>query len=220
VKQLDEIEVRVLGSLIEKQLATPEYYPLTMNALVRACNQLSNREPVVNYDERTVTQAIESLREKSLVYIFYGSDSRVPKYKQMFAEQLHLSQPEVAIICVLMLKGTQTVGELRAATNRLYEFADLNEVEATLEKLLVQDDPALVVRLPRRAGQKEARYAHLLSGEVRIEETEKVSPAERALSSSSNRDERIAALEAEVEALKGQLEELRRKFEEFSRQFE
>ncbi|MGA9996679.1 MAG: YceH family protein, partial [Pyrinomonadaceae bacterium] len=116
---LDDIEIRIVGSLIEKQLATPDYYPLTMNALIHACNQISNRDPVVSYDEAAVTQAIDSLRQKNIVYIFYGSDSRVPKYKQMFAELFHLSPQETALMCVLMLRGPQTVGELRGRTARL-----------------------------------------------------------------------------------------------------
>src|SRR5256714_12762678 len=166
---LNDVEVRVVGSLAEKQVTTPDYYPLTLNALVHACNQISNREPVVNYDERTVADAVESLRAKNLVYIFYGAESRVPKYKHMMREVFALSPQELAAVCVLMLRGPQTVGEIRGRTGRLYEFADLSEVEATLEGLARRDEP-LVAKLPRQAGRKEARYAQLLSGRPEVEE--------------------------------------------------
>jgi len=132
---LNEAEVRVLGALIEKQVTTPEYYPLTLNALVNACNQLSNREPVVHYDESTVSRALESLREKNLAYVFYGSESRVPKYKHVARENLHLDDKQLAALCVLMLRGYQTVGEIKGRTGRLYPFEDLNEVEAALDDL-------------------------------------------------------------------------------------
>src|ERR671912_1254989 len=166
---LDEVEVRVLGALVEKQLATPDYYPLTLNALVNACNQISNRDPVVSYDERTVERAVDSLRGKNLAYVFYGSESRVPKYKHVMTEIFRLPAPELAAMCVLMLRGPQTVGEVRGRTGRLYEFADLREAEETLDGLARRDDP-LVAKLPRQAGRKEARYAQLLSGQPAVEE--------------------------------------------------
>src|ERR1051325_683850 len=126
---LNETEVRVLGSLVEKQVTTPDYYPLTLNALVHACNQISNRDPVVQYEERQVAEAVDSLRLKNLVYIFYGAESRVPKYKHMMREVFELSPPELAALCVLMLRGPQTVGEVRGRTGRLHEFSDLREGE-------------------------------------------------------------------------------------------
>src|ERR1044071_7902951 len=129
---LNAVEARVIGSLVEKQVTTPDYYPLTLNALVNACNQISNRDPVVKYDERTVEDAIDTLRTKNLVYIFYGAESRVPKYKHMMREVYTLSPQELAALCVLMLRGPQTVGEVRGRTGRLYEFADLREGEETL----------------------------------------------------------------------------------------
>src|SRR5215213_4653651 len=168
-KVLNEVEVRVLGSLVEKQLTTPEYYPLTLNALTNACNQKSNRDPVVSFNEPTVTQAIESLREKNLVYVFYGSTSRVPKYKHMMPEVLRLDEREVALLCVLMLRGPQTLGELKERAGRLAEFTALGEVEETLSSMSVKDSEPLVVKLPRQPGQKEARYAHLLSGDVSVD---------------------------------------------------
>lgn len=222
---LNEVEVRVVGSLIEKQVTTPEYYPLTLNALVNACNQLSNREPVVSYDEKTVARALESLREKNLAYVFYGSDSRVPKYKHVMPEIFHLTPPELAVMCVLMLRGPQTTGEIRGRTGRLYEFADLPEVEATLEKLMAHEDPALVARLPRMAGQKEARYAQLLAGEVAFVaaaavEHPRAPRAEAAVLEVRAENEKISGLEAEVETLRREVAYLREQFESFKKQFE
>lgn len=222
---LNEVEVRVVGSLIEKQVTTPEYYPLTLNALVNACNQLSNREPVVSYDEKTVARALESLREKNLAYVFYGSDSRVPKYKHVMTEIFHLTPPELAAMCVLMLRGPQTTGEIRGRTGRLYEFADLPEVEATLEKLMAHDDPALVARLPRMSGQKEARYTHLLAGDVAFAgaaavEHPRAPRAEAAVLEVRAGNENISRLEAEVETLRREVAYLREQFESFKKQFE
>ncbi len=216
---LSEAEVRVLGSLAEKQVTTPDYYPLTLNALVNACNQISNRDPVVRYDERQVSEAVDTLRLKNLVYIFYGAESRVPKYKHMMREVLGLSPPELAALCVLMLRGAQTVGEVRGRTGRMYEFADLREAEATLEGLAQRDEP-LVTKLPRQAGRKEARYAHLLSGLPVGEEEAEGLAAAAAPRTRAGESERVARLEAEVERLSGELAEMRRQFEEFRKQFE
>ena len=214
---LDEVEVRVLGALVEKQLATPDYYPLTLNALVNACNQISNRDPVVAYDERTVERAADSLRGKNLAYVFYGSESRVPKYKHVMTEIYRLSPPELAAMCVLMLRGPQTVGEVRGRTGRLHNFADLGEVEATLDGLAKREEP-LVMKLPRQAGRKEARYAHLLGGVPTFEE-EAEEPRGGAREARPG-GERVARLEAEVEALRGEVAELRQRFDEFKKQFE
>ncbi|HEX8650081.1 MAG TPA: YceH family protein [Pyrinomonadaceae bacterium] len=218
---LNETEVRVIGSLIEKQVTTPEYYPLTLKALTNACNQTSNREPVVSLDEKQVARALESLREKNLAYVFYGSDSRVPKYKQMMSDIYHLTPPERAVMCVLMLRGAQTVGELRGRTSRLYEFADLAEVEATLEALIARDDPPLVARLTRQAGQKEARFAHLLSGEVTLPEPPQSAPrTDPVMREVQAENERVARLEAQVESLRHQVAELRQQLDDFRKQFE
>src|SRR5260370_41719732 len=165
---LSDIELRVLGSLIEKQITTPEYYPLTLNALTLACNQKNNRNPVSSLTDIEVEQALDSLREKNLAYVFYGSTSRVPKYKHV-ADNLHLSPVELSVLCVLMLSGAQTVGEIRGRAYRLYESSGLEEIEQALHSLATRDEP-LVVKLPRLAGQKEARFAHLLAGEVQSEE--------------------------------------------------
>lgn len=218
---LNETEVRVVGALVEKQLTTPEYYPLTLNALVNACNQISNREPVVAFDEKTVARAIESLREKNLVYVFYGSDSRVPKYKHIMTEIFKLTPPELALMCVLMLRGAQTIGELRGRTNRMYEFRDLAEVETTLEALTTREEQPLVARLPRQPGQKDSRYAQLLAGEVAVEEQPARAPrAEPVVMEVRAENEKISRLEAEVETLRREVAVLRQQFEEFRKQFE
>ena len=217
---LDEVEVRVLGALVEKQLATPDYYPLTLNALVNACNQISNRDPVVAYDERTVERAVDSLRGKNLAYVFYGSESRVPKFKHVMTEIFRLSPPELAAVCVLMLRGPQTVGEVRGRTGRLHNFADLGEVEATLDGLAKREEP-LVTKLPRQAGRKEARYAQLLGGMPAVEEeAEEQRGGARESRAGGGGGDRVARLEAEVEALRGEMAELRQRFDEFKKQFE
>jgi uncharacterized protein YceH (UPF0502 family) len=219
-KILNEVEVRVLGALVEKQVTTPEYYPLTLNALTLACNQKNNRNPVVSLGEETVSEALETLREKNLVYVFYGSTSRVPKYKHMMPEVFHLNQQELALMCLLMLRGAQTVGELRGRTDRLYDFANLEEVEETLNSLMTKEAEALVVKLPRQSGQKEVRYAHLLSGEVSIEdEAAGQEPATEA-ARSHVRIDRQSKLEQEVELLRAQVEALRQEFEQFKKQFD
>ena len=150
---LTDIETRVLGSLIEKQVTTPEYYPLTLNALTLACNQKNNRHPVTSYSENQVAAALESLREKNLTYVFYGSTSRVPKYKHVMPEVMHLNHAETALMCVLMLRGAQTLGELRGSASRLHEFSSLEEVEETLNGLISREPESLVARLPRQPGQ-------------------------------------------------------------------
>lgn len=203
--QLDPVEARVLGSLMEKEVATPEYYPLSLNALVNACNQKSNREPVVSFDEGTVEAALESLRAKGLALRSTGRDSRVPKHGQRFTETHNLGRREAAVICVLLLRGPQTPGELRGRTERLYTFDDLEAVEGTLHRLA---EIEFVRQLPRQPGYKEQRWAHLLSGDVEMAEVA-AAPVERG---PSDRD-RIAKLE-------GELAELRREFEDFRRRFE
>src|SRR6478672_183776 len=165
---LNETEARIVGALVEKQLTTPEYYPLTMNALIAACNQKNNRDPVTSLDEATIADTLERLRDRNIVYVFYGSNSRVPKYKHMLPSIYELEPPEVAVICVMLLRGPQTLGELRTRTERLYAFADLGELQETLDGLMRRDDP-LVIKFERLAGHKEARFGHLLSGPVDVE---------------------------------------------------
>jgi len=215
---LTPVEVRVLGSLIEKELTTPEYYPLTLNALVNACNQISNRDPVVSFDEKTVARGLEGLREKKLAWMVTGV-GRVPKYEHRFTDALQLAAQEVAVICVLMLRGPQTVGEIRGRTARLYEFKELEEVELTLQALLAAQPP-LVMKLPRQPGTKESRYAHLLAGEVHIEEREVETRVEPAIREVRQENERLAMLEGEVAHLRSDLAELKQQFLEFKRQFE
>jgi uncharacterized protein YceH (UPF0502 family) len=212
---INEAEARVLGSLVEKQLTTPEYYPLTLNALTAACNQKSNRDPVVSYDETTITGAVDSLRDKNLVYLYYGSNSRAVKYKHMLPSVYDLDEAGVAIIAVLLLRGHQTLGELRERTGRLHEFSGLGEVQQTLDELGRRDEP-LVVKLERQPGQKEARYAHLLSGEV----DQHAAVRENPVAAPGAKNDRIETLEVEVERLRGEFASLRETFEEFRKQFE
>jgi uncharacterized protein len=215
---LNSVEVRVLGSLIEKEITTPEYYPLTLNALVNACNQISNRDPVASFDEKTVARALESLREKKLAWMVTGV-GRVPKYEHRFAEAFQLAAQEIAVLCVLMLRGPQTVGEIRGRTGRLYEFKELEEVDLTLQALMAAQPP-FVMRLPRQPGTKEARYAHLLAGEVHVEERQPTSRIEPATVEVRQENERLAALEAELVQVRADLTELQQQFLEFKRQFE
>lgn len=204
--QLDPVEARVLGSLMEKEVATPEYYPLSLNALVNACNQKSNREPVVSYDDDTVEDALERLRSKGLALRSTGRDSRVPKHAQRFTEAYNLGRREAALMCVLLLRGPQTPGELRGRAERLYTFDDLEAVESTLNKLA---EIGFVKQLPRQPGFKEQRWAHLLSGDVEVSESAPPPVIERG---PGDRD-RIAKLESD-------LADLRREFEDFKRRFE
>src|SRR5216117_2648947 len=168
---LSDVEIRVLGSLVEKEITTPDYYPLSLNALVAACNQSSNRNPVTNFDEDTVARAADTLREKKLVHLVDRGESRVTKYRHVLYEAMNMGRPVIAVMCVLMLRGPQTVGEIRTRSNRLYDFSSLEQVEATLNALMSAESP-LVLRLPRQSGQKEVRYAHLLSGEMALTEPE------------------------------------------------
>ena len=214
---LSEIEVRVLGALVEKQVTTPEYYPLTLNALTLACNQKNNRFPVTKYSENEVAVALETLREKNLTYVFHGSTSRVPKYKHVMPEVLHLNPPETALLCVLMLRGPQTTGELRGNASRLYEFSGLDEVDATISGLLSHEPDPLVIRLARQPGQKESRMAHLLAGPPSEESFE----AQPQRSSSRQTDrERIESLEHTVATLREEMQALKLQLEEFEKQFE
>jgi uncharacterized protein len=198
---LDSVEVRVLGSLIEKEATTPEYYPLSLNALVAACNQKSSREPVVAYDEDTVRHVIEALRAKQLLYIIEGG--RVSKYRQRISETLNLGRRELAVLCVLMLRGAQTLGEITDRSERLFSFADLGEAEGVLDRLAEWPGGALAVKLPRQAGQKDARYAHLLEGQPPAV-VETVAPPSRL----SQLEEEVQQLRTDVAALKSRVEEL------------
>jgi uncharacterized protein len=214
---LNEIEVRVLGSLVEKQLTTPEYYPLTLNALTAACNQKSNRDPVMSLGETEIQAAIDRMRDMNLVYLFYGSGSRTVKYKHMLPSVYELDPAGTAVMTVLMLRGPQTIGEIRDRTGRLFEFRDLNEVQAALDELSKRDEP-LLVKLERQPGQKEARYAHFLSGEIDVSKLPVA--AERQSGGGSGSNERMEKLEGEVERLSSELTEFKAMFEEFRKQFD
>lgn len=217
---LNEIEARVMGSLVEKKLTTPDYYPLTLNALTNACNQTSNRDPVVSFDEQTVMRALDALREKKLAYVFHGAESRVPKYGHLFPEAFDLTPPEVAVLCVLLLRGAQTPGEIRGRTGRLHEFASSSEVETTLHDLSLKEPQPLVLKLPRQTGSRESRYAHLLSGEIEIQESEAAPRPASTASKAHGGNERLAQLEEEVKSLRQELTELREQWLAFKRQFE
>lgn len=200
---LSATEVRVLGALIEKEITTPDYYPLSLNALVAACNQTSNRHPVMHFAEGDVGAAADTLREKGLVHLVDRGESRVTKYRHVLYEAMDMGRPAIAALCVMMLRGPQTVGEIRTRTNRLYDFASLEDVETTLNSLMSGQLP-LVVRLPRQTGQKEVRYTHLLSGSVAHNEVETEPEPEV---------DRIGKLEKEVEDLKRQFDQFRKQFE-------
>jgi uncharacterized protein YceH (UPF0502 family) len=210
---LNDIEVRVLGSLLEKSMTTPDYYPLSLNALTNACNQKSNREPVVSYDETTVVRALDSLREKQLVVL--SASSRVPKYAEVFVEIRKLVKREASLLMALLLRGPQTMGELRSRTERIYRFEKLSEVEATLNEL---SESGYVKRLPRMAGRKEPRYTHLFAGDVEIE-TDAPAPEPAAIIVRAE-NERIAALEEETHRLRQQFDKLQSAFEAFRKEFE
>jgi uncharacterized protein YceH (UPF0502 family) len=214
---LSEIETRIIGSLIEKELTTPDYYPLSLNALTTACNQTSNRDPIAHYAEDAIAHAIEPLRRRSLVRVVQQSGSRVFKYKHLINETLGLVSRQTAVLCVMMLRGPQTLGELKTRTARMAEFDSLDDVETAVEQLINREPEPLAARLTRRPGQKEDRYAHLLAGEVTYEVPDHPSPAR---SPDEGRPDRIAALEQTVEALRKEVTELRGQLEAFRKQFE
>jgi len=207
-------EIRIIGSLIEKELTTPEYYPLTLNALKNACNQKSNRNPVVSFDEDLIEPVLNKLRDKSLVRRVTGTDIRVPKYKQGFTEELNLQPDETAVICELMLRGPQTPGELKGRASRMFNFESLSQVDEVLKRLMNREQP-MVIKLPRQTGMKESRYAHLLSGQPEIINKE-VQESEIAAAE----EERMAKLEEQVLILRNEFDELKNQFEQFRAQLE
>ncbi len=237
VKILSEIETRVLGSLVEKELTTPDYYPLSLNALVNACNQKSNRDPAMNLNEDAVRQALRSLEKEGLAGPADGMDNRVTKFEHRFQEAFNFDRREIAILCELLIRGPQTPGELRSRAERMYQFDDLGQVQSTLQRL-VQREPPLVKMLPRQPGTKEARYAQLLSGDVRIDVQPQVRndsqndlkmptpqvTRERAATHSATpvqiNDERIARLENELSALQNEVADLKQQLAAFRKQFE
>jgi uncharacterized protein len=215
---LDAIAVRILGSLMEKQVTTPDNYPLTINALVNACNQTSSRDPILAVDEASVSDGLKDLAGRGLVREVYRSDSRAKRYRHLMEESLSLHPAELAVMCVLMLRGAQTAGEIRSRTSRLFEFGDLAHVDVTLQALMTLATP-LVAEAPRQPGQKETRYVHLLSGEPPpVSESQDVK-AETDTSRPADLS-RLEALEQTVESLQSEMSELRTRFEEFRQQFQ
>jgi len=212
---LNATELRVLGSLIEKELTTPEYYPLSLNALVNACNQKSNRDPVLSLDESEVTRALDSLRFKQFALVS-GMGGRVAKYRHALVEKFRFSPAELALLCELMVRGPQTVGELRTRAERMHAFADLSEVETVLEDLM-ERTPPVVTRLPRQPGRKEPRYCQLFAGEPDLTE---IAAPETARTGGSAENEKIARLERELSELRQEVSALRQTVAEFKKSFE
>lgn len=213
---LNEFELRVLGALVEKKITTPDYYPLSLNALVNACNQKSSRDPVVAYDDQIVQRALVSLRDKKLAYVFSGSDARVPKYGHLFPEAFDLDEAETAVMCVLILRGPQTPGELRSRTASLHNFESLGDVEATILNLMSESrGRTLVARLPRQERTKESRYIHLLAGLPDMEAYAVAAPPVREAEPAQKSN-----LEHEIGELRKELDELKAQFAEFRKQFE
>lgn len=211
---LDPEEARVLGALIEKDMSTPEYYPLSLNALTNACNQKNNRDPVTAYEQAAVSEAVDRLRHKGLAVVITGGDNRVPKYAHRIGEKLNLGNRELAVIAVLLLRGPQTPGELRSRTQSLHSFDDLDTVIALLDQLAQLDPEPLVKQLPRQPGSREVRYMHLLSGDAPVE------AAPGAAAPPPPAQDRLSRLEAEVESLRREVGELVQELARFRSQFE
>jgi uncharacterized protein YceH (UPF0502 family) len=214
---LNAVEARVLGSLIEKDITTPDYYPLSLNALVNACNQKNNREPVMNFDEEAVRQALTTLQEKRLAGPTSSADSRVTKYDHRSQEVFNFTRAETAVYCVLLLRGPQTPGELRGRGERMHRFEHLDEVQSTLQRLM-QREPPLATVLSRQPGTKESRYAHLLCGDV--EDSVVARAPSPASSSGTSAAERVERLENEVANLRQEIAGLKDQFASFRKQFE
>jgi uncharacterized protein len=222
---LSPLETRILGALIEKEITTPEYYPLSLNALINACNQKSNRDPVTNVDEDAARAALRSLSDRGYAGPADNFDSRVTKFEHRLQEAFNFDRRETAILCELFLRGPQTPGELRARCERMHKFDDLNEITLTLRRLMKRE-PALAAVLPRQPGTKEARYAQLLSGPVESGDASEAShafvPVQHATShpSTHNDSSRVVALESEIAALREELGELKQQFADFKKQFQ
>ena len=217
--QLSPMQARIMGVLLEKEVTTPDQYPLSLNSLTLGCNQKSNREPIINLSESEVQHLVDELRDKKLIFEHTGTGSRVVKYKHRFCNtqfsDLKFSRQQLAIICVMLLRGPQTPGELRTRTNRLAEFENVDEVEATLNKLHQLNDQQLVMKLEREPGKRDTRYAHLFSGDEGLQVTSQT-PAKTATTSSTQDStfspkalERITLLEQQVAELTSQLTELK-----------
>lgn len=218
---LTDVEARALGCLIEKAITTPEYYPLSLNALTLACNQKNNRDPVVEYDEKAVVRALDGLREKKLAWMVHGPNSRVPKYEHRMAETLPLSPDQMAALCLLLLRGPQTAGEIRNRSGRLHLFGTITEVETALHQLSVRPDGSMVAKLPLLPRTHEHRYQHLLCGEPQVAPVEAgIPPLEAARVEVEIENARMTRLEEEVGGLRAEVAELKAQFAEFRKQFE
>lgn len=219
---LTELETRVLGSLIEKDITTPDYYPLSLNALVNACNQKNNRDPVMTLDESAVRDALASLQEKRMAGPASGADSRVTKFEHRLQEVFNFDRREIAIVCVLLLRGPQTPGELRSRTDRMYHFEALDDIVSTLDRL-AHREPPLAAILPRQPGTKESRYTHLFSGEppeLSMASAGAVDSPARPPGTSTAASDRITRVENEVTALRQELSEVQQQLAAFRKQFE
>ena len=217
--KLTDIEARVLGALIEKEITTPEYYPLSLNALINACNQKSNRDPLMHLEEDAARQALRGLSEQLLARSA-ASDSRVAKFEHRLGETFNFDRKETAILCELLLRGPQTPGELRSRAERMHPFEDLSEVQTTLQRLM-RREPPLVKLLPRQPGMKEARYAHLLCGDVQVSSVEAHDFSDSSEASTKGAEtEQIKKLQAEVTTLREEVQALKQQFAEFRKQFE
>ena len=212
MKLLTEEEVRVLGSIIEKQYTTPAYYPMTVNSITNACNQKSSRNPVVSYDESLVEDTISELREKHLSGIATSSDYRVPKYIQAFGRHYNLTIQEIAVLCVLFLRGAQTVGEIRSRSSRIYNFDNLSDVQETFDKLMNKEDGPFITKLPKDSG-REHRFAHLFCGEPKIAPNNKTD-------NSPSLEQKVNLLETEIKVLKDEITSLKNEFNLFRKEFE
>jgi uncharacterized protein YceH (UPF0502 family) len=216
---LNDVETRVLGSLVEKDVTTPDYYPLSLNALVNACNQKNNRDPVMSLDEGAVREALSTLQEKRLAGPTGSADSRVTKYEHRLQEAFNFTRGETAVLCVLLLRGPQTPGELRGRTERMHRFEDLTEVQSTVQRMM-QSDPPLVRVLPRQPGTKESRYKHLLAGDVE-DAADVAQPTSSAFVASNSHDaDRITHLETLVSDLRKEVADLQQQLANFRKQFE
>ncbi len=217
---LNDQELRVLGALIEKEITTPEYYPLSLNALTAACNQKSNREPVMNLTEDEVSEALLSLRDKKLVWQLSTAGGRVPKFEHNIRSLFTLSKAETAVLCILMLRGAQTAGEIKGRTERMYSFSNLQEVEETLKTLISREDGPFVRELPRQPGKKEPRFIHLFSTMIIDSLESSVPPVTETSMQKSTYSDRLSNLEQEVKQLRERLDLLDNRFNEILRQLE
>ena len=213
--RLTDTEARVLGALIEKDSTTPDYYPLSLNALVNACNQKNNREPVMNLNEEDVRAALSGLQDQRLAGPARGADSRVTKYEHRIQEVFNFTRPETAVLCVLLLRGPQTPGELRGRSERMFQFEHLDDVQSALQRL-IERDPPLVKMLPRQPGTKESRYAHLLSGDIEMPNVEPI----RVAPAMNPENPRLTRLEEDVASMRRELDLIKQQLAEFRKQFE